>query len=417
MQEDVRSLQQALIDLLRKNDMLHSDEVAAAFMTVPRHLFLPGEPVERAYQDIAIQVRAGPDGRWTSASSQPAVMAIMLEQLDLQPGMRVLEIGAGTGFNAALMAVLVGPEGAVTAVDIQADLVEAAREHLQAVGLERVQVVAGDGGYGWPAGAPYDRIILTASSTTITPAWREQLVDGGRLVMPFDLGGAQVTAAFEKRGAEMVSVSLANCGFMPLQGSFGRLPVLTRIAEGIQVICPVDCGLEGAALEVLLAQQAETLPVGLRIKGEELWAGVFSWLAVRAPDRVCSLTALDEALSALEKPLPALQAPLMHFPSVYLGAENTGLWLLLPAPSGGSLLRHAPGEESPDGFALEVLALGDGLPAARELVGLLRAWDAAGRPRQDQLSIRAVDAASVAQPQAGEFLLERPWTKFMVGYG
>src|SRR2546425_11884958 len=104
------------------------------------------------------------DGEAVSSSSQPEIMATMLEQLGLEPGLRVLEIGAGTGYNAALMAHVVGETGTLTSMDIDDDIVDGARAHLDAAGQSRVRVVLGEGGLGYPAGAPYDRIILTVGA-------------------------------------------------------------------------------------------------------------------------------------------------------------------------------------------------------------------------------------------------------------
>src|SRR5262249_35642587 len=135
----------ALVDGLRRDGALHSAAVEAAFRAVPRHLFLPGLPLDVIYRDDAI-VTKREEGRGVSSSSQPAMMAIMLEQLDLRPGHRVLEIGAGTGYNAALMAHIVGEQGRVTTLDIDEDLAAAAAAHLNRAGFERVRVVCGDGG-------------------------------------------------------------------------------------------------------------------------------------------------------------------------------------------------------------------------------------------------------------------------------
>src|SRR5690349_7613317 len=147
-----------------------SATVEEAFRVVPRHLFLPGVPLSRAYADEAVAVQAV-DGVTTSSASQPSMMAIMLVQLDLHPGHRVLEIGAGTGYNAALMRRLVGPEGRVVAVDIDADLVEGAGRHLAAAGVGGVELVCADGALGHPPGAPYDRIVLTVGSGVVRPEW------------------------------------------------------------------------------------------------------------------------------------------------------------------------------------------------------------------------------------------------------
>ncbi len=97
-------------------------------------------------------------------------MAIMLEQLQLEPGQRVLEIGTGTGYNAALMAHIVGETGQVITIDIDEDIVEGAREHLAAAGYDSVQVVCGDGGLGDVSAAAYDRIIFTVGANNILPA-------------------------------------------------------------------------------------------------------------------------------------------------------------------------------------------------------------------------------------------------------
>ena len=121
-----------LVDGLRDSGRLCSAAVEEAFRAVPRHLFLPGVPLPRAYADEAVAVQAV-DGVTTSSASQPSMMAIMLAQLDLRPGHRVLEVGAGTGYNAALMTRLVGQEGRVVAIDIDADLVEGAARHLTVV--------------------------------------------------------------------------------------------------------------------------------------------------------------------------------------------------------------------------------------------------------------------------------------------
>jgi len=103
-------------------------------------------------------------------------MAIMLEQMELEPGHRVLEIGAGTGYNAALMAHIVGGEGLVATLDIDEDIVADVRKHIADAGLGNVTVVRADGGYGYPPDAPYDRIILTVGVWDLVPAWLEQLI-------------------------------------------------------------------------------------------------------------------------------------------------------------------------------------------------------------------------------------------------
>ena len=186
---DVMALNQALVDELKDEGHIQTPNIEAAFRAVLRHLFVPGKLLEEVYSDRAIQVKKDQDGQWLSSSSQPTIMAIMLEQLGLEPGHKVLEIGAGTGYNAALMAHIVGETGQIVTVDIDEDLAKAAREHLAMAGFEQVQVVCADGGYGYLDAAPYDRIILTVGAADITPAWREQMRPGGRIVLPLMLKG------------------------------------------------------------------------------------------------------------------------------------------------------------------------------------------------------------------------------------
>ena len=211
-------LRQALVEKLRRDGVLRDEAVERALRTVPRHLFLPDAPLEDAYSDNAILTHEE-DGMPISSASQPAIVAIMLQQLGIEPGMRILEVGAGTGYNAALLAELTGPTGHVTTIDIGEEIAAEAREHLDLAGYGRVRVIVADGASGWPEDAPYDRIELTVGATDITPAWYEQLAEGGLLTLPLWLGMSDASVAFRKRGGALYSESLAPCGFMRLRGS------------------------------------------------------------------------------------------------------------------------------------------------------------------------------------------------------
>src|SRR5437870_2678788 len=166
-----RAYRRALVETLRSDGHLRSARLAAAIEAVPRELFVPGVPLDDVYRPRDAIVTKRIDGVSVSSASAPEVVALMLEQLDPQPGDRVLEIGAGTGYNAALLAHLVGPTGRVVTLDIDEDIVDAARAHLAAAGMDAVEVIRGDGGLGHPEGAPYDRIVLTVGAWDIAPAW------------------------------------------------------------------------------------------------------------------------------------------------------------------------------------------------------------------------------------------------------
>lgn len=251
------TLRNQLVDHLKRSRAITSPAVSSAFLKVPRHEFLPGLTLEQVYRDDAIVTR-WTDGLPSSSSSQPAVMAIMVEQLELRVGHAVLEIGAGTGYNAAILRELVGPTGRVVSVEIQPDVAEEARRNLERAGYGGVAVVTGDGGFGHPEGAPYDRIILTASASDISPRWVEQLREGGLLLIPFRFSTMCLCVAFEKHGRELFSRSLTSCGFMPLQGVYGpdatgddpRFPM----DDGLFVSGPGSRGVSVKLLEELLNQ-------------------------------------------------------------------------------------------------------------------------------------------------------------------
>jgi protein-L-isoaspartate(D-aspartate) O-methyltransferase len=177
------SLRAGMVAHLRERGSLTDPRVAAVLGRVPRHVFVPGIDLSEAYADEAIVTRYR-DGWPVSSASQPAMIAAMLEQLRPPEGGSVLEIGAGTGYNAALLSALVGASGRVVSIDIDPEVAEEARGHLAQAGAGNVEVICGDGAQGWAGRAPYDGIIVTAGASDLAPAWVSQLAPGGRLVMP-----------------------------------------------------------------------------------------------------------------------------------------------------------------------------------------------------------------------------------------
>lgn len=215
--DDPAALRAAMVSELRK-DGITSDPVAGAFSAVPRHLFATHEPLEMVYDaNMPLVTKTSPDGKALSSVSAAHIQAVMLEQAEITPGMRVLEIGSG-GYNAALIAELVGPEGSVTSVDIDAEIVGRARACLHAAGYDRVRVVEADAEYGVPGHAPYDRIIVTVGAWDLPPAWIDQLSEHGRIVVPLRFAGLSRCAAFDRVGSGLVSHSYCLGGFVPMQG-------------------------------------------------------------------------------------------------------------------------------------------------------------------------------------------------------
>lgn len=242
-----------------------SEPVTAAMRTVPRHLFVPQVSLEHAYADTdTVVTRSDDDGVATSSASAPWLVGLMLDQLQLRPGLRVLEIGAGTGYNAALLAELVGPTGHVTTVEITPDVAADARQALADAGVTNAEVICGDGEYGHRPNAPYDRIIATAGAWDIPTAWADQLSPDGVLVAPLRIKGLTRAVALTRDQAGVWrSHSAVNCGFMPIRGH-GAVPERNiRLAEDL--IVRFD---DGQDVDVEALRRVAFSP------GEVVWTGV-----------------------------------------------------------------------------------------------------------------------------------------------
>jgi protein-L-isoaspartate(D-aspartate) O-methyltransferase len=192
--------------------------VERALRTVPRHCFLPGVDLRIAYADEAVALKWA--GKWAgggalSAVSQPTMVARMLEMLDVSNAARVLEIGTGSGYNAALLSELAGDRGLVVSIEIDAELAQIAESQLRSAGYGGVQVHTADGRGGWPGSAPYDRIIATASAPRPEPSWVDQLNGGGRMVVP--LAGELEAVTFDKVGDALVRAGSCPALFIPMR--------------------------------------------------------------------------------------------------------------------------------------------------------------------------------------------------------
>ena len=155
--EEPDRLLSAMVDDLVERQSVKTSGVEQAFRRVPRHRFLPGVTLQDAYTpDIPIPTHFGADGVSLSSASAPTIMAVMLERLECPPGARVLEIGTGTGYNAALLASLVD-DGSVVSIELDPEIAAAARANLTAAGIRNVHVELSDGWLGSPRNAPFDK--------------------------------------------------------------------------------------------------------------------------------------------------------------------------------------------------------------------------------------------------------------------
>ena len=418
---DAVALNQALIDDLKNRGLIKTPRIEAAFRAVLRHLFLPGTPPEEVYSDRAISAKKDEKGQWISSSSQPAIMAIMLEQLGLEPGQKVLEIGTGPGYNAALMAHIVGETGQVVTVEIDEDLAESAREHMSTVGFEQVQVVCADGGYGYPDEAPYDRIILTVGAPDITPAWWHQLKPGGRLVLPLLLRGSMKSIAFEQADTHLTSISVSDCGFIPLRGDFSsalQKRVQLGPDPGLYLEPMGGVSIDTNAVYDLLTSEYKDLPVDLDVTIWDVLSGsLWTWLALHEP-QMCKLFAEGNMVERnIAPPLLVMVGEQRSAGTATLLVE-AGLAALVrppdqPAPVVAADKVFVPDSPATKPFALFVRQFGSDESAAQRLLKQIQTWKAASASTND-MQIRAYSKDFDYTPLENEILIEKQWTKLVI---
>lgn len=199
-----------LVESLAAQGILHDPRVRDALLEVPREAFVEEDPFVDAPQPIGA-------GQTISA---PHMVALMAQWLDVRPGARVLEIGGGSGYHAAILARLAAP-GRVTSMEIVPELAQRARRTLAALGIANVDVVEADGSAGYEAKAPYDRISVAAGAPRVPRPLLDQLAPGGRMLIPVGPMDTQTLVAVSTDGAE---VPLSAVRFVPLRGAYGWRP-------------------------------------------------------------------------------------------------------------------------------------------------------------------------------------------------
>ena len=265
---------------LVRNGAIADARIEHAFRRVLRHWFLPDDDWDDVYRDVAVVTHRGPDGVPVSSSSQPSIMARMLRQLDVRPGHRVLEIGTGTGYNAALLAQLVGADGQVTTVEVDPEICAAAEGHLAHARARNVSVLVGDGWAGTSGAAVFDRIEATVGVWDLPTAWVAQLEAGGIIVAPLWLrAGLQASVALKKLDGRLQTVSIEPCGFMRLRGPGAGQPAYQQMS-GWTVSFDEASPARTAVLQRLLETQPHTE------HAPALPPGWFTPIALRQPDAI-----------------------------------------------------------------------------------------------------------------------------------
>jgi len=204
-----------LITFLRNSGFLNDDNVESAFRNIPRHEFVPTSELDSAYYNEPLSIMK------KQTISQPGVVSRMTEWLDLKDGQKILEIGAGSGWQTAILSYLVGT-GTVYSVERHSELVKFARENLEKFRLDNAHVILGDGSLGYPKESPYDRIIITAACTEIPLPLLEQLGENGLIIAPVG-DSSQSLVLLKKTPEGIIEIkNQSNYIFVPLLGKFGK---------------------------------------------------------------------------------------------------------------------------------------------------------------------------------------------------
>lgn len=386
------TLRASMVDHIKETGYARTRPVENALRTVPRHEFVPDATAEDAYADIAVITKRDADGAARSCASVPTIVAMMLDQLDVRPGHRILEIGAGTGYNAALLAHLTEPSGQVTAIDIDPEVTAQTRHALDATGYGHVNVITRDGALGDPEHAPYDRIIVTVGAWDLPTSWRDQLAPGGRLVVPLRWRGQTRSIAFVRDGDTLRSDTTDLCGFVPMIGQEGEHSGHIDPGGRVVLYWDADQPIDPVLLRGILSQSKTTAWSGTTVGPYDPFDGV--WLNLTATEPGTCRIAADRA--AVDSGLCTLAIP-SRSPAL---VEADSLAYFTVRRVDNSAERRS-----------ELGAIGHG-PAGQELAERLceriRAWDY-DRTAQPVITAHPADTADEALPDG--LVINKPHTR------
>lgn len=408
-EHDPEQLRAALVADIRRRSIFQTSQVEEAFSRVPRHLFLPGVSLTEAYAQRVVITQQTEDGSALSSASKPSIVAMMLEQLDVRPGHNVLEIGAATGINAALLAELADTTGSVTTIEIDPELADGARAALAGAAYDAVTVVCGDGADGHAAAAPYDRIIVTAGAWDISAAWWSELAVGGRIVVPLVLHASGLTRsiAFHKTSPDrMVSDSVRVCGFIGMRGTLSdttsrRIVIAEDLTLQLDTHLDVD---ETALREAFAADAAQDAHwTGVLIDHAQRTEHLDLWLTTAAPAVEVAFARLLAGRVARDT---GIATPTLRWGGAALHDTTTGSTTYL------TLRDHDDHTEE-----IGIVTRGTDIAARQSLTerarALLNRWDA---ERPIEPVVTAVTAAAPGQRLPNGYRVDKPDTHLTIAW-
>ncbi|MFJ9822290.1 methyltransferase, FxLD system [Streptomyces sp. NPDC101151] len=399
-------LRNALVDKIREAGYARTTSVETALRTVRRHLFVPDAALEDAYSNAQVNVKFDVDGASISCASQPEIVALMLDQLEVRPGERILELGAGTGYNAALLAHLVGGNGHVTTIDVDDDLVEGARSHLAAAGFTNVECLTRDGAVGHASGAPYDRIIATVGAHGVPHAWIQQLAPGGRLLVPQRLkGSVSRSIAYERHEERWMSVDSRMNTFMPLRRGIADddRRIIPLSSDGtVRLQAPAGQPIDAQALAGVLEQPSTEEWTGMTVRAMESPEWMELFVSCSLPSGLIRMLFPQAAKGTVltDDPYPSSTVAVEKGALTYLvrrlsdqkTAEGGKLWEF-------GVIGHGPGSDE----------------LAAQVADAIRTWDREYRGREATFEIQSLDAPAVEQAP-GLFAIDTPLNRIVVDW-
>lgn len=396
------ALRAALAERLIRGGHLRSQAPINAFQTTDRHHFLPGIDLEAAYKEDAVPIKHDETGEMISCISAPSIVATQLEQLDARPGHHVLEAGAATGYNAALLSSIVSPGGHVWTLDVDQDLVAGAQANLAQAGINNVTAMLADGAGGLPEHAPYDRIIFTVGAGDVPAKVLDQLAPDGRLVLPMRIRGSiSRSFAFERDGETWRTVSCEMATFIPLRKGVcdDVYTLVPHAGEGnVRLETFSEQEVDRDAMPHVLDQKRTRLYTGVKFRQGDPWEWLYLYLACVLPN----------GLSRLPGARPGFTP---HF-----------AWGSMAALDGDSLayLTVYEGEDEQGRFwEIGVIAHGtSGADLAEQVAHEIRAWNASGGNNAPEPTFRmtVADARNLITADDERFIIDKPSSRLVVDW-